>query len=229
MIGIIGAMDIEVEDLKERMREADEERIGGILFISGLLGKKKCVTAVCGPGKVNAAVCAQIMISRYNPDLLINTGVAGGIGTGIKIGDFAIATDVVQHDIDTTGLGDPKGLIPGIHVIKIPCSERVIDKIFALEDKFPGIRFHKGIIATGDQFINQNEKFESIKEEFDAIACEMEAGSIGQVCFMNRVEFIAIRSISDHADDNSHVDYPIFVKKTAQISIQLVMKLIQTL
>ena len=153
MIGLIGAMTVEVELIKGSMTEKREETISGITFVQGKLEGVDCVAAVSGIGKVNAAMCAQTMILRYHPRLIINTGVAGGMGKGIKISDIVVADSVVQHDMDTSDLGDPKGFISGIDRIQIPCDEELNDKVRAAAGAVEGLACHQGIIATGDQFV----------------------------------------------------------------------------
>lgn len=229
MIGIIGAMDIEVEGLKQRMENRTTETVGSIEFSTGILHGVECVVARCGIGKVNAAMCAQTMILRYAPSAVINTGVAGGIGEGISIGHIVVAKDVVQHDMDTT-VGeegeDPKGFIPGPDVVYIPCSQELVEAVLRAAKDSDGPVCHVGTIATGDQFIHDQLTLERIKKEFGACACEMEGGSIGQVCYLNRVPFSVIRAISDNANDDSHMDYPEFVGPAAQASIQLLCRLL---
>ena len=146
MIGLIGAMTVEVELIKGSMTEKREETISGITFVQGKLEGVDCVAAVSGIGKVNAAMCAQTMILRYHPRLIINTGVAGGMGKGIKISDIVVADSVVQHDMDTSDLGDPKGFISGIDRIQIPCDEELNDKV----------RAAAGLMAEIEELVRQN-------------------------------------------------------------------------
>ena len=221
MIGLIGAMTVEVELIKGSMTEKREETISGITFVQGKLEGVDCVAAVSGIGKVNAAMCAQTMILRYHPRLIINTGVAGGMGKGIKISDIVVADSVVQHDMDTSDLGDPKGFISGIDRIQIPCDEELNDKVRAAAGAVEGLACHQGIIATGDQFVGSKDKLNRLMEEFGAVACEMEGGSIGQVCALNKIPFAVIRAISDHGDDEASVDFPAFASQAAQKSIEL--------
>lgn len=229
MIGIIGAMDIEVQGLKDRMKNLVTETVGSIEFSTGILHGVECVVARCGIGKVNAAMCAQTMILRYSPSAIINTGVAGGIGRGISIGHIVVAKNVVQHDMDTTAVGDPKGFLSGPDLVAIPCSERLIKEILRAAEDSDGPACHIGTIATGDQFIHEQGALEKIRETFGASACEMEGGSIGQVCYLNQVPFAVIRAISDNADDESHIDYREFVGPAAQDSIQLLCRLLERL
>lgn len=206
MIGIIGAMSIEIESLKNLMTDIKCETAAHINFYIGKLNGIECVISVCGVGKVNAAICTQIMISRYSPKAILNVGVAGALKEDIKIGDIVIADYVIQHDIDTSAVGDEKGFISGLNIIKIPCSKSINKKILNISSEL-NEHIHIGTIATGDQFIACNKKLINIRDTFGAIACEMEAGSIGHVCFANEVDFAVLRVISDNANSNSRIDY----------------------
>lgn len=221
MIGIIGAMEIEISGLREQMENRQTEHISGIRFDWGTIHGVLCAVAVCGPGKVNAAVCAQAMVMRFHPRLLINSGVAGGIGENVQIGDVVIATAVVQHDMDTSPLGDPVGLIPGLHLTEIPADEQASQILADHAQKIYQGGVFRGIIATGDQFMADRNKIAAIAEQFHAMACEMEGGSIGQVCYMNKTPFTVLRAISDNGNDDAVLDYPKFAKEAADRSIAL--------
>ena len=227
-IGIIGAMRIEVEELKSRMKNIKVDRISQMEFYTGELFGKEAVVAVSGVGKVNAAMCAQTMILKYNPEIIINTGVAGGIAKGVRIGDVVIGKAVVQHDMDTSALGDPVGLISGINVVEIPCTELVVEKLKKAAENIENLNIYTGTIATGDQFINSNEQSNLIAERFNAMACEMEGGSIGQVCYINGVDFAIVRAISDNGDDESHMDFEEFVRLAAKNSIEMMTNFLAT-
>lgn len=220
MIGIIGAMQIEIEGITKLMHNTSCKEFAHMRFFSGKIDNIDCVVALCGPGKVNAAVCSQIMIYKYKPKLILNIGVAGALDKSLNIGDIVLADFVLQHDIDTSAVGDACGFISGLNLIKIPCSKslnKIIEKsVLALHENI-----HVGIIATGDQFISSKQKLLSIRSTFNALACEMEAGSIGQVCFLNDVSFSVIKIISDNSDEQSHIDYDKFksiaIKKITQL------------
>ena len=221
MVGIIGAMEIEISGLRECMENRQTEHISGIRFDWGTINGVLCTLAVCGPGKVNAAVCAQAMIMRFRPRMVINTGVAGGIGQGIRIHDVVIATAVMQHDMDTSPIGDPVGLISGINLIEIPADPTVSEVLAQKAEAVYDGGVFRGVVATGDQFIASHEKMAAISQQFHAMACEVEGGSIGQVCYMNQVPFAVLRSISDNGNDDAVVDYPQFAKEAASRSIAL--------
>ncbi len=214
-IGIIGAMDIEVEQFKREMESPQSETICGTEFVSGKLWGKDTVVAVSGVGKVNAAICTQIMILKFNPSFIINSGVAGGLEPSLNICDVVVADAVVQHDMDTSPLGDPVGYISGLDIVDIPCDRDICQALFHAA-KENGIHSLAGKIASGDQFINSNSKKEWLNKTFDAFACEMEAAAIGHVSYKNGVPFGILRSISDNADGSSHVSYTEFVKMAAE-------------
>ena len=196
MIGIIGAMDIEIEHINAILEEKEELTVSGALYTKGKLWGKDVVTAVCGIGKVFAAMCAQTMIIKFGADKVINTGVAGGLTDKTDILDTVVATALVQHDMDTTYFGDPLGMISGINVVEFECDKTLADKI---TENVEGNCIH-GIVASGDCFVADNDKKQDISKTFNAIACEMEGASIAQVCYVNKVPFCVLRTISDGAN-----------------------------
>ena len=229
MIGIIGAMAVEVEDLIEIMSDKRMENISGTLYHIGKVKGMDCVVAQCGVGKVAAAVCAQTMILKYQPQVLINVGVAGGIGENIHIGDIVISRGLVQHDMDTSALGDEKGMISGINMVVIPASQNLVNQVASAAAGIYGDGVHVGIIATGDQFICDAGKLKRLAVEFDASACEMEGGSIAQVCWINKVDFVVIRAISDNADEDASVDFATFAVVSAHKITELIMEVLPNL
>lgn len=229
MIGIIGAMDVEVDGIKSEMTSKETKTIAGIDFVSGLLYGKQCVVARCSPGKVNAAACAQIMALEFHPRMIINPGVAGGIGEGIKIGDVVIGTSCVQHDCDSQALGDPAGMVSGINLVNIPCDEELSQKIFDHAKKIYDGQILRGVIVTGDQFISDSKKGKELNETFGGLACEMEGGAIAHVCYINKIPFGVIRTISDNGNDDAHMDFPTFVALAAAKEIELINSLIADL
>lgn len=227
MIGIIAAMNVEMESLRSHMENTDTETIGGIRFVHGYLEGREIVTAVCGIGKVFAAMCAQTMILHYQPTAIVNTGVAGTLTDTLCVGSIAVSSAVVQHDMDTSPLGDPIGLISGINKVEIP-ADRLLSGHLSACAKVMGIKTATGVIASGDQFVASAERKAFITEHFGAIACEMEGAAIGQVCFANRVPFCVLRAISDSADGSSHMDYPAFVDMAAAQSVSLMRRFLST-
>ena len=226
MIGIIGALDVEVANLVSLLEEKEISVISDIKYVSGLLYGKEVVVAKCGVGKVFAAMCTQTMIIVYKPEIIINTGVAGGLSSRLSVYDLVIADKLVQHDLDTVAMGDDLGMISGINIVDISCARNLAD-IFVRCSYELGYKYHVGKIATGDQFVCSSNKVEEIIDNFDAIACDMEGGSIAQVCYVNNIDFIVVRCISDKADEKSHVDFFSFVERAAERSIKLLEEFIK--
>ena len=238
--GVIAAMKIEAEHIVAAMEDARTETVGGIEFTvgkirmaneqaGGEIGEADVVVAVCGIGKVFAAMCAQTMIVKYNPSCIINTGVAGALAPDVGIGDVVIAEDVVEHDFDTSPFGDPPGLIPTLNVVKMHCSDKLRMSVLrnaaaSVLDEGNTKVFTDRVIATGDQFIADGAKKRWIVDTFGASACEMEGGAVGQVCTANQTPFAVVRTISDSADGGAVEDYPSFAKRSAEISAKIVIR-----
>lgn len=220
MIGIIAAMNVEMDALRALMTDSVSETVSGVEFVRGRLEGREVVTAVCGIGKVFAALCTQTMILRYSPECIINTGVAGTLCGELSIGDIAVSSGVVQHDMDTSAIGDPVGLISGINKVVLEADKALGQKLQALAGTL-GIHTMQGLIASGDQFVASSTRKDYITKTFGAIACEMEGAAVGQVCYVNRVPFCILRAISDSADGSSHMDYPQFVQLAAAQSVSL--------
>ncbi|NYB73304.1 5'-methylthioadenosine/adenosylhomocysteine nucleosidase [Sedimentibacter hydroxybenzoicus DSM 7310] len=221
-IGILGAMEVEVQELIENMENIKEETISSITFYSGTLQGKNVIVARCGVGKVHSGICTQTMILKYAPDAIINTGVAGSLNADLDIADIVISDNVVQHDFDTSAFGDPMGLISGINLVKIPCPKELVQKIKEAADTIEGTNVVVGTIASGDQFICSGEKKDFIVGNFDALCAEMEGAAIGQVCYINNVDFCIVRAMSDKADGSAHMDFPTFTQIAAKKSTQLI-------
>ena len=223
--GIIGAMRVEVDALKEKMEIAATETVSGVEFVRGTLGGHPVVVAQCGVGKVFAAICAQTMILRYGVDRIINTGVGGSLCRDLGVLDIAVADAVVQHDMDTSPLGDPVGLISGICVVKIQTCKSLADRIEAAA-RAMGKNVVRGVIASGDQFINSAEKKSWIASTFGAISCEMEGAAIGHVCYVNGVDFAVIRSISDNASGEADIEFPEMARRAAAQAQELILRVL---
>ena len=224
IIGIIGAMDAEVAALKSKMNIEITETISGIEFCRGTLCGKDIVVAKCGVGKVFAAICAQTMILRFGATHIINTGVGGALDPKLDLLDLVISDKVVQHDMDTSPLGDPVGLVSGINRVYFEASTVLIDAA-----KATGVPCVTGTIASGDQFVADSETKAAIVERFGASICEMEGAAIGHVCFVNGVDFLIVRAVSDSANENSVMDFPQLVSRAAVISSTLVEKMLEIL
>ncbi len=221
-IGIIAAMSIEAEGILGRMTDVTCETVSGVSFASGKLRGIPCVVAVCGIGKVFAALCAQTMILRYDPRLILNTGVAGSLSDRLAIGDIAVAEKLVQHDMDTSALGDPVGLISGINVVYLPCDEEASERLARHAASLEGVSVKRGVIASGDKFMSDGAEKKKVASRFEAIACEMEGAAIGQVCYVNQVPCAVMRAISDGGDEDAALDYPTFAKMAAERAVKAI-------
>lgn len=233
-VGIIGAMDVEVAELKAALEDSAIETFAGIEFTCGKLFTQSVVIAECGIGKINAARCAQIMYDRFDICALINTGIAGGIANGLSVCDIVVASGLVQHDFDISQFGYARGEFPGIGVAgtaTIFTADPTLSSIMvaAAADAAGSEHIHRGIIATGDQFIAKAETKQWLRDEFDASAAEMEGGAIAHVATLCGVPFAVIRSISDLADGSANISYEEFEKKAAQISVQTVFNAMKQL
>jgi len=222
MIGIIGAMEIEVQSLKSKLTDVTAETVGGVEYFVGKMYGKDVVVAKCGVGKVFAAICAQTMILKSSPALTINTGVAGSLSPNLSVLDVAVGSGVIQHDMDTSAIGDPVGLISGINMVNIP-TDKAASFDIALCIKKLGLHTIRGAIASGDQFIGSEGAKNKILENFpECVACEMEGAAIGQTCHVSDVPFAVIRAISDNANSNGHMDFPTFAKLAAENSTKAI-------
>lgn len=218
--GIIAAMQKEAAGLLEKMQDKTETVIGGVTYTAGTLCGHTAVVAVCGVGKVFAALCAQTMILRFAPQCIINTGVAGSLSTALSIGDLVIADGAVQHDMDTSAIGDPVGLLSGINKIVLPTDRALTERLKAAAAAVGAVALG-GIVATGDRFVADAAEKRRIVDTFGAVACEMEGGAVAQACFVNGVPFALVRAISDDASGKAQVDYPVFADAAAKNSIAL--------
>ena len=209
-IGIIGAMKEEVEFLIRDMKFERKEVKAKMEFSLGTIHNKNVVIVTSGIGKVNAAICTQILIDDFNVDCIINVGIAGGTKENIYPGDVVIGDNLVQHDMDTSAFGDRIGQIPRLDTFDFKCDKKLIE--YAIE-ACKHIKEHNhftGRIVSGDQFIASVDKIKWLNSEFECLACEMEGASIAQVCYLNEIPFIIIRSISDNANNGAHMDYEKF-------------------
>lgn len=209
MIGIICALSIEVEELTKLLSNKEEKTIAKMKYICGEINSKKVVMTECGIGKVNAAMSTQVMIDHYHPDVIINSGIAGSVSKTLKIGDIVVSKDCVQHDFDGTQMGDPKGLIQYNDEtrIDIPVNNNVAQKLFDACKHIKDTNVVLGRIATGDIFVADKTMRQSVADEFDALACEMEGGAVAQVCYRNDVPCAVLRCISDDFDENDFMDF----------------------
>ena len=226
-IGIIGAMEVEVAILKEKMEDVRIIKKASMDFYEGILAGKKVVVVRSGIGKVNAGICAQILADVFSVDAIINTGIAGSLNKNINIGDIVLSTDVVQHDMDATGFGYRKGQIPQMPVFFFNADDNL--RRLAAEvckEVNPDIQVFEGRIASGDQFVCDQDVKNRIVSEFSAYATEMEGAAIGQAAYLNEIPFLVVSAISDKADGSAQMDYSEFEKAAVDHSVRLTLNML---
>lgn len=226
-IGIIAAMAEELEILLKDLNLEDKKEKANMTFHKGKLYGKDVVAVVCGIGKVNSAICTQILVSEYKVDKIVNVGVAGGIGKEIYPGDIVIAENLVQHDMDTTAFGDKVGQIPRLDTFDFKCDAEMVTVAKKACAEISDLNSFTGRIASGDQFVANIEKIQWLNDEFGAISCEMEGASIAQVCYLNSIPFVVIRSISDNANNGAHMDYEKFVPIAVKNSTRILKRMLE--
>ncbi len=229
-IGIIGAMETETEQLKADMLITREVLKAQMKFCEGILLGKQTVVVRSGIGKVNAAVCTQILADEFAVDCVINTGVAGSLDAGINIGDLVISTDVLHHDMDAVQFGYPPGQIPQMDVFSFeadPALAQLAEQV--CQECNPEISVFHGRIVSGDQFVADKAVKERIAGTFGGLCTEMEGAAIAQTSYLNGIPFLILRAISDKADDSASMDYAAFERLAAQHCVRLVEGLLQKL
>ncbi len=227
-IGIIGAMDIEVDSLKEAADVKEIVEIAGMEYNIGIMGDKHVVIVKCGMGKVNAGICANTLINDFGCNAIINTGVAGSLDDQMDIGDIVVSTDAVQHDFDTTYIGFEKGEIPYTGLFAFKADEKLIDTaVKAINSLDSNIHVYKGRVCTGDQFIHSEEQKKRIKLDFGGRCCEMEGGAIAQTSYLNDTPFVLLRVISDKVGETSEKDYKEFEDDAALKCANIVQYMVE--
>ena len=230
MVGIIGAMEEEVVVLKKDMNIEETVEQASMVFCKGILYGKEVVVVRSGIGKVNAGICAQILVDKFQVTTLINTGIAGSLDVKIDIGDMVISTDALHHDMDATVFGDPVGQVPRMDTLAFPADEELVKKAVQANEKAnPDIHTFTGRVVSGDQFISSKEVKEKIVENFQPMCVEMEGAGIAQAAYLNKISYVIIRAISDKADNSATMDYPVFEKKAIAHSVRLMKELLPLL
>lgn len=222
-IGIIGAMELELEALKEKMQIIRKEEKASMEFLEGTLNGTDVVIVRSGIGKVNAALCTQILCDLFEVTHIINTGVAGSLKNEINIGDIVVSTDALHHDVDVRVFGYPLGEVPQMGCLAFPADEKLTGlAVECCKEVNPDIAVYSGRIVSGDQFISDKQVKETIISNFGGFCVEMEGASIAHAAYLNHVPFVIIRAISDKADDSAEMDYPTFERAAAAHSAALV-------
>lgn len=227
-IGIIGAMELEVEELKEKMITSRIVKKAGMEFHEGILNGAEAVIVRSGIGKVNAGLCVQILVDMFEVTHVINTGVAGSLNAGLDIGDILISEDALYHDMDVTIFGYALGEVPQMNTVAFPADKRMIGLAKeACEKVNPDIHAIIGRVVSGDQFISNKEVKEKLIHQFQGDCTEMEGAAIAHAAYLNRIPFVVIRAISDKADDSAEMDYPTFERAAAKHSANLLFEMVK--
>lgn len=225
-IAIIGAMEEEVTLLREKIENKKQETIAGYEFTIGNMNGVDVILLRSGIGKVNAAMSTTILLEKYKPDYVINTGSAGGLNPILNVGDVVISTEVRHHDVDVTAFGYEYGQVPNLPAA-FEATPELVEIAEESAKEIKDIQVVKGLITTGDSFMNDPQRVAFIKEKFmDLQAVEMEAAAIAQVAFQYKVPFVIIRSLSDIAGKESNISFEQFLDKAALNSASLVMKIV---
>lgn len=228
-LGIICAMQEEIDPLLLKLKKETKIKKANMVFYSGKINGLNTVLVVSGIGKVNAAICTQILIDDFKITHVINSGVAGGVKKEIKPLDVVIGTSLIQHDMDATAFGNSLGEIPRLSKTNFDSDPNLINLAYEASLKNDSYKTYKGIIVTGDQFINDKEKVASLYKNFNALACEMEGASIAQTAFLNNIPFLVIRAISDNANSGASMDFDKFKNKAAINSLKIIEEIIKVL
>ena len=230
MIGIIGAMEEEITNLKSHMQVDEVQTIAGMSFFKGAVKGTKLVLVRSGIGKVNAGICTQILASVYGVDTVINTGIAGSLNADIDIGDIVVSTSLVQYDVDARNFGYKLGEIPRMNIVEFPADQYLIDKTQNVFDSLDlGIKLYKGMVATGDKFVSEDSLKAEIISNFHAYCVEMEGAAIAQAAMLNNMACVVIRAISDKADNSADVDYRSFEAKAIENMSKISLALVDSL
>ncbi len=226
--GIIGAMAVEVASLKEQMADTQVTRVAGMEFCEGSLNDAQVVVVQSGIGKVNAAICVQILADRFGVDRVINTGIAGSLDADLNVGDLVVSTECVMHDMDVTPLGFALGQTPGLDVLAFPADKDMVQAVLdAAEAVAPDIKAKPGRVVSGDQFISSAEQKARITDNFGGLCCEMEGTAIAQAAWLNNLPFVVVRAISDKPGEQDQVvTYAEFEAKAAKDCAAIVLKMV---
>ncbi len=228
-LGIIGAMQVEVEILLGEMENKKETAIAGMTFYEGKLEGLDTVVVQCGVGKVNAAMCAQVLCSCFGVTHLVNTGIAGSLCAELDIGDLVVSRDAMYHDFDCVNFGYPFGRVPGMDTISFPADPYMMDMAFAAAEAVNPGHTKLGRVASGDQFVADKSLKERIIANTQGLCTEMEGAAIAQTAYRNNLPFVILRAISDKADDSAEMDYPTFERIAAHRCAQVAKNLAKQL
>ncbi|AHM56781.1 5'-methylthioadenosine/S-adenosylhomocysteine nucleosidase MtnN [Peptoclostridium acidaminophilum DSM 3953] len=230
IIGIIGAMDEEVDILKHHMKIDEISQMAGLEFCQGKMEGRNIVLVRCGIGKVNAAMCTQLLISVFGAAAVINTGVAGALCDELDVLDVVISTDALEHDFDATGFGYKPGEIPRMETSVFEADPILVEAAYkAGIDNGSGHKVMKGRVVTGDVFVSSKDVKDKLVDVFSGACTEMEGASVAHVCALNKIPFVIIRAMSDKADGSAHVNYSEFVEAAAENSKDMVLSMLKSI
>ena len=228
-IAVVGAMEQEIELLRESMSNVKHVSFGKFSAYEGELAGKRMVLVLSGIGKVNAAVSTSWVIHQFAPDCVINTGSAGGLGKGLKVGDVVIGETVAHHDVDVTAFGYVWGQVPQLPAV-FTSDSNLIRQAEKAAQVFDGAAVTQGLIVSGDRFVHSSEGVAEIRSHFpDVKAVEMEAAAIAQTCHQLEVPFVIIRAVSDSADEKADISFEEFLKTAAVSSAKMVTEIVKSL
>lgn len=229
-IGIIGAMDEEVDILKHHMDIHEIRLMAGLEFNLGKIGNKEIVLVRCGIGKVNAAMCTQMLISVFGAEAVINTGVAGALHDELDVLDVVVSTDALEHDFDATGFGYKPGEIPRMETSIFEADATLAGAAYrAGLENASGHKVMMGRVVTGDVFVSSRELKDRLVDLFSGVCTEMEGASVAHVCNLNKIPFVIIRAMSDKADGSAHINYSEFVEAAAENSKDMVLSMLKSI
>lgn len=228
-IGIIGAMQEEIDTLIKMLENVEIKSISHLKFYIGTYNNIQVMVVRCGVGKVNAAMCTQILIDNFDPDFVINIGVAGAVSDEVNIGDIVLSTYLVEHDFDCTAFGYEKGVIPRLESSKFFADDQLLKLAEQSKNILSDINFFNGVIVSGDVFVSSRTMKDDLYIRYGAMCTEMEGASIAHVCYLNLKPFLVIRSVSDKADGNAPVNFNEFVLKSAENSKIFIQEMIKNM
>lgn len=225
-IGIIGAMEEEITLVKELMTDITVSEIAGLTFYMGRINDTDLVVVRSGIGKVNAAMCTQILIDRFEVKAIINIGVAGAIADDLGIGDIVLSTKLIEHDFDVTAFGHKKGVIPRMDSSIFIADDKLIDMASDAAKDLKDVYVKKGIVVSGDVFVSSSELKDALQTELNADCAEMEGAAIAHVCMLNKMPFLVIRAMSDKANGEAPGNFDEFVFEAAKNSKKLILNML---
>ncbi len=228
-LGIIGAMELEVETLRQSLSQRQDSVWAGMTFSQGQLQQLPVVVVRCGVGKVSAAICVQLLRDKFGVTHVVNTGVAGALDPTLEIGDMVVSQDAIYHDVDCRPVGYALGQVPGLAVQAFPADETLRRLAISASQRVHPGHTRLGRVASGDQFIGSDSQKQRILAHTGAMCAEMEGAAIAQAAYLNHIPYVILRAISDKADHSAQVDYPVFERQAARQCAAVVLQLARQL